>query len=86
MYAPAFSPSVSPLQSKMSNPYELTPSPSDTLPPSPSGGALDPDAGPVVVCGQYLTRCVNPFLSVDVLIAVAQEQMDMGSEDQGLYM
>lgn len=69
----------------MSNPDEPTPSPTDTLPPSP-GSALDVDAGPVVLCGQYLTRCVNPFLSVEVLLFVAQEQLDIENEDQPMYM
>jgi hypothetical protein len=42
--------------------------------------------GPFVLCGQYLTRCVNPFLSVDVLVAVAQQETNSGSADQETYM
>ena len=68
----------------MSNTDEVPPSP--TLPPSPSGGAPDPEAGPVVLCGQYLTRCVNPFLTMAVLTAVGQEQKNIQIEDSGLYM
>jgi hypothetical protein len=38
---------------------DLTPSPMGTNPPSPTGGPLNLEAGPVVLCGQYLTRCVT---------------------------
>ncbi|KAF8261666.1 hypothetical protein EI94DRAFT_1705351 [Lactarius quietus] len=73
-----------------------TPSPSSPAlnmfssddPPSPTvqGSNSDVEGGPVVLCGQYLTQCVNLFLSVDVLIAIAQQETSEGSPEPGQFI
>ncbi|KAF8264671.1 hypothetical protein EI94DRAFT_1805484 [Lactarius quietus] len=73
-----------------------TPSPSSPAlnmfssddPPSPTvqGSNSDVEGGPVVLCGQYLMRCVNPFLSVNVLIAIAQQETSEGSPEPSQFM
>ena len=53
-----------------------SPGPGPATPLTPPHGGLDADGGPIVLAGQYLTQCVDPFLSVDVLVVTAQQQAD----------
>ena len=43
------------------------------------------EGSPLSSCGKYLTRCVHPFISVDHLIDIAQEQL-YPRYTEGVYM
>jgi hypothetical protein len=55
------------------------------VPPAGQPG-IDAEGGPLVLAGQYLTRCVDPFISVDVLVVTAQQQDDIECAHSALYM
>ena len=62
------------------------PTPGPATPLTPPHGGLDAEGGPIVLAGQYLTRCIDPFLSVDVLVVIAQQQADIGGANAAPYM
>ena len=63
-----------------------SPGPGPATPLTPPHGGLDADGGPIVLAGQYLTRCIDPFLSVDVLVVTAQQQADGVANPAARYM
>jgi hypothetical protein len=49
-------------------------------------GSDDDKTDPLRPCGRFLMRCVYPFIAVDTLVVVAQEQISPGYSDEYQYL